>query len=72
MGELLKSIIIRPPSAFNMQDIVKIACAEIRKKEHSHNYVPLKDVHFSPLLNVFVVVYDVQDPDVREGKAMNA
>ena len=69
---MLKALVVIPnEKTTSLPSILRIAKAEGRRREHGKNLV-IKAVRFISECEVYVVIYEVKSPEVREGKAMRA
>jgi hypothetical protein len=59
---MLKSLVIVPNSRTKeVGDLLAIARAEARKREHTDKNPPVRALRFLPELGVYVAVYEAQD-----------
>ena len=60
--EVLKALVIIPNSRTReVGDLLAVARAEARKREHADNNPPIRALRFFPELGVYVAVYKAQD-----------
>jgi hypothetical protein len=60
--EVLKALVIIPNSRTReVGDLLAVARAEARKREHADKNPPIRALRFFPELGVYVAVYETQD-----------
>ena len=61
MFEVLKALVIIPNSRTKkLGDLLAVARAEARKREHTQQNPPIRSLIFVPECDVYVAVYEVQ------------
>jgi len=70
----LKSLVIVPNSRTKeVGDLLAIARAEARKREHADKNPPIRALRFLPELGVYVAVYEAQDKQkAKDSKKVEA
>jgi hypothetical protein len=64
--EVLKALVIVPNSRTReVGDLLAVARAEARKREHADKNPPIRALRFFPELSVYVAVYETQDLSKR-------
>ena len=59
---MLKALVIIPnPRTREVGDLLAVARAEARKREHADRNPPIRALRFLPELGVYVAVYEAQD-----------
>lgn len=67
---MLRALVVYPNERIKDHgDILKIARSEIQKKEHTHQNINIKTIHYIPECGCYVALYKI--PGVREGKVTN-
>jgi hypothetical protein len=62
LGKVLKALVIIPNSRTReVGDLLAVARAEARKREHADKNPPIRALRFFPELGVYVAVYETQD-----------
>ena len=62
---MLRALVIVPNvRTKQVNDLLAIAKAEIRKREHTGKNLPILALEYVPRLGVFVAIYEVQKPRV--------
>jgi hypothetical protein len=71
---MLKSLVIVPNSRTKeVGDLLAIARAEARKREHADKNPPIRALRFLPELGVYVAVYEAQDKQkAKDSKKVEA
>ena len=60
--EVLKALVIIPNSRTReVGDLLAVARAEARKREHADKNPPIRALRFFPELEIYVAIYEIQD-----------
>jgi len=65
--EVLKALVIIPnPRTREVGDLLAVARAEARKREHADKNPPIRALVFVPELQVYCAIYEAQDRGVQK------
>ena len=68
-AKILRSLVVYSNERTgDIGDILRIARTEAQKREHTHENLTIKTIHYVPECGCYVALYKI--PGVREGKVM--